>query len=355
MKNMMSVVVVLGLMFLLTIMNLLQPSKESSELERRPLQQFPEFSIETITSGQFQEEFSEYVSDQFVARDFFRGIKTDVQIHLFQRVWHNDVFIVDGDLYDQFDEIDYDTIDTHIENINRFIATLDNNVYLTLVPSKAHGVKLPNIDQEMLAKYISVNVDAEYLDLFNYEWEDAFLISDPHWKQETAIDIYHNYLQEHLIKEQIMYDYVMNSLEEEYYGTLYSSLGTGNYYDKLPYYTNEVISNLEVCILSNNTCHQGPYLDVAEGESLYDIYLGGNEPIVVINNDAVEDRELVIFADSFGNSIAPIIAQDYSKVTIIDLRLVRLEFLDQFVDIGDADILYLYNIKSMNDDYRLTN
>ncbi len=351
----MSVVVVLGIMFLLAIMNVLQPSKESSELERRPLQQFPDFSFEAVKSGKFQEELSVYLSDQFVGRDFFRGIKTDVQINLFRREWHNDVFIKDGNLYDQFDKIDYDTIDTHIKNINRFISTLDNDVYLTLVPSKAHGVELPNIDQEMLAKYISVNVDAEYLDLFDYDWDGAFLISDPHWRQEAVIDIYHNYLQEHLIKDKVVYDYVKNSLEEEYYGTLYSSLGTGNYNDILTYYTNEVISDLEVCILSNNTCYQGPYLDVADGESLYDIYLGGNEPIVVINNEAVEDRELVIFADSFGNAMAPIIAQDYSKVTVIDLRLVRLEFLDQFVEIGDADILYLYNVKSVNDDYRLTN
>lgn len=352
MKN---IIVFMSILLTLTVSNLFIVDKEMSELERRPLEQFPEISFETLFSGEFSKNFSVYVSDQFIGRDFFRSVKTGFQINFLNRTENNDVYVKDGNIYEKFDEIDYDLIDTHIRNINRFIDELDVDVYLSLIPSKSFGLDLPNIDQEVLASYISNNIDAIYLDQLDYyKGQDEFLVSDPHWTQKTAMEVYKNYLQSHLIRQASNSDYVLNMDDEIYQGTLYSSLGTGRYSDILEFYTNEVIENLNVCINNGTiTCQSGPYYE--DTESAYDLFLNGNHPIVVIENNEVEGKELVVFRDSFSNAIAPFIAEDYSKVTLVDLRLVRIEYIKQIVDFANADVLYLYNLKTFNDDFRLTN
>ena len=45
------------------------PKKEESEIEKRKLEEFPEFSLESFTDGSFTDNITKYVSDNFVARD----------------------------------------------------------------------------------------------------------------------------------------------------------------------------------------------------------------------------------------------------------------------------------------------
>lgn len=352
MRNIIAFCLIIGLVVLT---NAFTSPVMASELERRDLAQFPKFSIEEMLNGNFSKDFSEYVSDQFPGRNFFRGIKTYIQVELLNRVENNGVYIKDDNLYGKFDEINYERIDSHIKNINKIIANSKNDVYFSLIPSKIYNTGLPGIDQEILASYISNNVNATYLDQLDYYLRnDAFLTTDPHWTQRDALSIYNDYLKEHLIKSTGKNDYIVNALEVPYMGTLFSSLGGGHYEDYLEFYSNEVIDDLTVCINTGvEECQTGPYFN--NGNTLYDNYLNGNNPIVTIYNDSVEENELIVFRDSFGNAIAPFIAEDYSKVTFIDLRLVRMEYIYQNIDLESADIMFLYNIKTMNDDFRLTN
>ena len=59
-------------------------------------------------------------------------------------------------------------------------------------------------------------------------------------------------------------------------------------------------------------------------------------------------RELILFRDSFGSSLAPLFLEGYSKVTLIDLRYVASSLLEQFVDFADQDVLFLYSTSLLN-------
>ena len=48
------------------------PSRQISEAERRPLAQKPAFSVQTLLSGKFREDFESYSLDQFPLRQSFR-------------------------------------------------------------------------------------------------------------------------------------------------------------------------------------------------------------------------------------------------------------------------------------------
>ena len=102
--------------------------------------------------------------------------------------------------------------------------------------------------------------------------------------------------------------------------------------------------------LETNKITQGVY-DKSKLESgdKYDIYLQGAAALLTIENTAAaEKKELVIFRDSFGSSLAPLMLDGYSKITLVDLRYISSQMLDQFVDFSGCDVLFIYNTQILN-------
>ena len=86
-----------------------------------------------------------------------------------------------------------------------------------------------------------------------------------------------------------------------------------------------------------------------QAKDQYDIYLSGMEGILTIENpNAKTDRELVIFRDSFGSSLAPLLVQDYKTVTLVDLRYVQIPALSRFVSFEGADVLFACSALVLN-------
>jgi hypothetical protein len=79
------------------------------------------------------------------------------------------------------------------------------------------------------------------------------------------------------------------------------------------------------------------------------MYLSGSISLLSIDNpNATTDKELIVFRDSFGSSIAPLLASGYSKVTLVDIRYISSFVIGNFVDFGNADILFLYSTLVLN-------
>ena len=86
-----------------------------------------------------------------------------------------------------------------------------------------------------------------------------------------------------------------------------------------------------------------------DSRDLYDVYLSGAKALLTIENpNAGTGRELVIFRDSFGSSIAPLLLTDYAKVTLVDIRYVQPELLEQYLDFHGQDVLFLYSTLVLN-------
>lgn len=84
------------------------------------------------------------------------------------------------------------------------------------------------------------------------------------------------------------------------------------------------------------------------------MFLSGATPLTVITNPkAAEERELVIFRDSYGSSIAPLMIEAYSKITLVDLRYMSSDLLGDYVDFTDAEVLFLMSDKIVNNSIML--
>ena len=81
----------------------------------------------------------------------------------------------------------------------------------------------------------------------------------------------------------------------------------------------------------------------------YDLYLSGANPLLTITcPDAETDRELVIFRDSFGSSLAPLLCGQYRTITLVDLRSLHSKMLPDYLEFTDQDVLFLYSAAVVN-------
>ena len=90
-------------------------------------------------------------------------------------------------------------------------------------------------------------------------------------------------------------------------------------------------------------------LDRLTGSDLYEVYLSGAQSLLTIENpNATTDRELIVFRDSFGSSLAPLLTRDYAKVTLVDVRYIPAQRLGNYLDFHGQDVLFLYSTLVLN-------
>ncbi len=66
------------------------------------------------------------------------------------------------------------------------------------------------------------------------------------------------------------------------------------------------------------------------------------------NPKADPARRLILFTDSFGTSIAPLLLEPYAEITLVELRFMFSTLLPQYVNFKDADVLFLYSAQLVN-------
>ena len=67
------------------------------------------------------------------------------------------------------------------------------------------------------------------------------------------------------------------------------------------------------------------------------------------------DNELYIFRDSFGSSLAPLLVNEYSKITLVDLRYINSVYFQKFIQVKEnSDVLFMYNTSILNNNSIIT-
>ena len=87
----------------------------------------------------------------------------------------------------------------------------------------------------------------------------------------------------------------------------------------------------------------------------YDIYLSGPTALLTLeNNSNTSGKELIMFRDSFGSSLAPLLIEKYSKITMVDLRYIGSKHLESVLNLsGNEDVLFIYSNVIINNSFTL--
>ena len=79
------------------------------------------------------------------------------------------------------------------------------------------------------------------------------------------------------------------------------------------------------------------------------LFLGGSATIQKITNPVSDTgKRLIVFRDSFGSSIAPLLVHEYNEIILVDIRYISSKLLGDYVDFKDADVLFLYSTLVIN-------
>ena len=87
-------------------------------------------------------------------------------------------------------------------------------------------------------------------------------------------------------------------------------------------------------------------MEKKSGKDPYEIFLSGPRSLITIENpNCKSDKELVIFRDSFGSSLIPLLAGGYRTVYAVDIRYISTDALARVTEFPEgADVLLLYSV-----------
>lgn len=351
MKKMRIIVAVLWLA--LAVFAWVRPADAISESERRPMTQFPELSVKTIFDGSFMEKFEDYTLDQFPLRDAFRSFKANIQLKLFGQKDNNNIYVVDG--YAAQLEYPYDAASID-RAVSRFRYVYDNyltdcNVFLTVVPDKGYYLAeengYPAMDYEAMFADLQNGMPwARFIDLTDTLSLDSYYRTDTHWRQEAILPA----------ADKIAYalgvtigDFEAQHQNTAFYGVYCGQSALNLDPDGICLMGADWMENCRVYDAESNSWGEIYDLAKLEGQDPYEVYLSGSRSLLTIENPNAESgRELIIFRDSFGSSVAPLLAKDYAKVTLVDIRYISPTILGNFVEFGGQDVLFLYSTLVLN-------
>lgn len=362
-KRSISMIVFLGMFFSVAIFNFLKPQKGFSESENRFLASAPEFSWESLLNGTFTKEAEEFITDQFLFRDQFIGIKTESE-HLIGKQDTNGVYFAkDGYLIEKHDSstIEKTLLERNIQRLAEFMNTTsdllgEEHVSVMLVPTASAILtdKLPafatQFDQDEMLDYIKAEmINGKFVDirtaLKEHNREEIYYKTDHHWTTIGAFYAYEAWCQQMGIEYHTQEEYVIQMVSDNFYGTIYTKarlIGTkpDKIYRFTPKFENAYAVDYNLGERTENSLYAESYLSKRDQ---YSYFLSGNNPLVKIQSSNQNGKKLLLIKDSFAHSLAPFAANDFEEVHMVDLRYLNMSMQDYMEQNEITDVLILYN------------
>lgn len=358
MKNKIITISFVFVIELFFILGLVIKDESISKTERRKLESFPKLTINKIMDGSFMDDFEDYSLDQFPYRDTFRSIKASVNYYVLGKLDNNNIYLNEDGIFKVEYPTNTESINKFINKINGIIDTLneDNKVYSLIIPDKNYYVEdelFLKIDYDLLYSKIE-KLNTTPIDIRDMMNINDYYKTDTHWKQENLDKVVKK------LSEKVDFPYTKLSYNyntySKFYGVYYGQAALNGNPDTITYLTNDIINECTVEYLENpnlNTVYNPSKL---KGMDSYDVFLDGASSFITINNPNNKDnRELVVFRDSFGSSLIPLLIPYYSKITVIDIRYITSDYYLDKIEFTNQDVLFLYSTLLVNDSSSLKN
>ena len=350
--------VLVAIWILLTGFAWFGPRQDISESERRPLEQMPQISTETLLNGKFMTKFEEFTLDQFPLRDSFRRLKSLFHFYALNQGDNNGIYIADGYAAKLEYPMNQNSVDYAVKKFNDIyrnnLQRSGCKVYFAVAPDKGYYLSekngYPAMDYaSMISQFQTGMPWATYVDLTDSLSEEDYYFTDTHWRQEKLLPVAQKLCQAMKVTVPKAEDYTVTRLERPFYGVYYGQAALPMDPEPMYILENEMLAGCTVFDYEDGSKTAVYNMDMLESKDLYDVYLSGAKSLLRIDNPkAKTSRELVVFRDSFGSSIIPLLVQDYRTVTVVDIRYLNSAMLKNFVQFRNQDVLFLYSTLVLN-------
>lgn len=266
----------------------------------------------------------------------------------------NGITCVDGYAVQTKEELDMKSIERACVRFQaiyeNYLSDKEVKVYYSIIPDKGYFAQSSAMDYEKLIAQMNVGMNfATYLDIIPLLTIEDYYRTDVHWRQERIVDIA-AYLAEQMGAETEpaeMYSPMLAT--DAFYGSYATEEWRSMKADELYYLESETLKQCEVYDYETNKKISVYDQTLADSVRPYDLFLSGAKSLLTIENPNAESRhELILFRDSFGSSMAPLLVSGYAEITLVDIRFLSSASLDKFLDFDQQDVLFLYSTPVLN-------
>lgn len=349
--------------------------KETSEAERRPLAQFPsDISMESVIDKTAINGFEKFSVDQFPFREFFRGIKARFQMNVLGLKENNGLVVKDGYIAKVESSFNESFVKSNLDILSHIMKTYfegsNGDKFLSVIPdknyflAKEHGYIGPDYDK-LVADIREALKGTEYIDLFDSLSLDSYYKTDTHWDQPKILGALQVLAAGLGVSDYLSGEYVEHVIDGDFRGVYYGQSALRPKPDKITYLTNDILDGIKVY----NYKYEGsmklfevPLYDLSlfEGEDGYNVFLSGaaGNPVMRIVNNKCENKDtLIVFRDSYGSAMLPLLAEAYRTIYVVDIRSMDYNVSENWNGLyecipervfAEADVLMLYSALVIN-------
>lgn len=290
--------------------------------------------------------------DNFYQRETFRKLKTSVELDIFKKQDVNKIYKYNDFLVEQIyplDEKSATNLTNKINYIKESYLNETNKIYYSIIPDKNYYTDNSHLklDYDKMQQIMENNLNGlQYIDIFQDLSLDSYYYTDSHWKQEKLQNVAKT------IAENMNFSITQNYNEQKvatFKGVYAGQLPINTKEDEMKILVNDAITDANA--YNYETKEQGGIYNFKKltGYDKYDIYLSGATPLIEISNaNNKTNKTLVIFRDSYASSLAPLLMEGYSKITLVDTRYISPKILNEYVNFENADILFIYSTLVIN-------
>ena len=352
------VIAIASIWALLVAFSWFGPRQETSEAERRPLAQLPEISAETLLNGKFMSEFEDFTLDQFPLRDTFRQVKSLFHYYVLGQKDNNGIYIADGYAVKQEYPYNPESVDYALGRFNylyeKYLRDSGSQIILSIVPDKGYylGEQSGHLTMDYADLFASMEAGmpwAQFVDLTDTLSAEDYYRTDTHWRQENLLPCAARLCEALGVAAPETDDHTPTALDRPFYGVYYGQAALPMEPETMYILESDLLKDCTVYDWESGKYNAVYNMDKLESRDLYDVFLSGSRSLLTIENpNAKTDRELIVFRDSFGSSIVPLMVQDYAKVTLVDIRYIQIDMLPRFLEFNGQDVLFLYSTLVLN-------
>ncbi|MDZ5252405.1 DHHW family protein [Clostridium sp. LIBA-8841] len=323
-----------------------------SEFENRILVKKPKFSLDAFISGTYSRDYEEYINDNFIFREKWINLKSISEYALGKIENNNIVYGKENYMFDKIISYDEERFNNNLKALKEFINGYNGRVTTMIVPNSytiyeeyiPWGLKLLE-QEELISKVYEVSNKDTNIDLIKLLTENKedyiYYKTDHHWTTYGAYLAYGAYM-ESLGEKPIELRNIEKHEVSGFYGTYFSKSKLFNAESDILTYYDINNATMEIQGESFNNLYDYEKLNTIDK---YSFFIRGNNGLTIIRNHEVKNGEkLLVFKDSFANSMIPFLSENFEEIHVVDLRDFPFKVSEYMENENFNDALILYNM-----------
>ncbi len=300
--------------------------------------------------------------------DLFKAEPTDPDMTGVPVKMVNDFLIVGNTGYELYN-FRQDMADKYASVINKASQTAPagTRIFDILVPTAIDVTLARSVrdqyntdDQQQAINYIYGNISASVnkVDVYDtlrlHRDEYIFFMTDHHYTSRGAWYTYIQFCNAAGISVADLDNDFTPTMFQNFHGSFYTNTNgyeTLNTPDYVVAYIPKATNSIKITQSDGTPLDWNIVSDVSgwDSSSLYNAFIGGDQPWSVITNDHVTDgSSCIVIKESYGNPFVPYLVPNYNKIYVIDYRhyskISGKHLSDIIAETGARDVIFINNM-----------